>query len=193
MSFIAGTGTRKIQNMDVAEKTKVLDILIGQIDQWDTDLGMGQHTIISGMAEGFDSALAIAALKHGNPLHLYIPNRGYGEYYWGKNSLSGRNRKAEFDAIVAQSERVEYTDERIGVSGLYHNGIHLNFWRNQAMVDDADVLFGWVTGPNEADGGTADCVRRWNIKREDNSALYFPPVVPIKAMYEGTEPLHPFI
>ena len=186
MLYIAGTGTRQIQLMAASDKQKVIDTIIEQLDIWAELYGQaggeGRVTVISGMAEGFDAAMAAAAIKASVPLWCYVPNRGYGNYYWGSHSLTGQNRLAKFNEILEYAEKVEYTNERLGVPAgkLYHGGVHLNFLRNQAMVDDATHLFGWVDGDKEPDGGTADCVRRWNIKREEQGANYFPPVVPIK-------------
>lgn len=160
MPYIAGTGTRKIQRLDAEQKTNVLSTIITKLREFPN------YTVISGMAEGFDAALATAALICGNPLHCYVPNRGYGQYYWGNNSLTERNRIDEFNHILSQAQEVLYTNEEMGVNSLYHQGIHMNFWRNQQMVDKADVLFAWASGPDEADGGTKDCITRWIAKQE---------------------------
>lgn len=185
MLYIAGTGTRQIQLMTAEEKNKVIDVILDQLQVWQLHneaFGDGEGiTVISGMAEGFDSALAAAAIRGGYRLWCFVPNRGYGNYYWGRKSLTRTNRERQFNKILAQAEHVEYTNEVLGVNGLYHNGLHMNFHRNQHMVDRADVLFGWVNSNGTADGGTADCVRRWNAKMaqvEDKR------LVAIKALYE---------
>lgn len=178
MKKIAGTGTRSIQKLSVPEKSRVLEIiteqlnLFGELDA--ANGGDGKIIVISGMAEGFDSALAMAAISVGMELHCYIPNRGYGNYYWGQKSQTGQNRLAQFNAIVAQAAHVEYTNEKLGVNSLYHNGVHMNFLRNQHMVDDADILFAWATSEKEADGGTRDCICRWLTKREAAGPEHFP-------------------
>lgn len=105
---------------------------------------------MSGMAEGFDELLARSALDLGIPLWAAVPNRGYGRYYWGEHSLFGRDRLAEFDAILEQAKWVTYVCQT-----LYEGGLHSNLVRNRWMVEHTDEF---MVGPGGK--GTADCLRR---------------------------------
>lgn len=108
-------------------------------------------TLISGMAEGWDEAIAKVAMRNNIPYIVMIPNRGYGDYYWGRNSLLQINRMKTFDQLCDQASEVIYV-----CKSLYVDGVHANFIRNQAMVDACDSAL--VYEPNSR--GTRDAVTR---------------------------------
>lgn len=137
-------------------------------------------TIICGMAEGFDKICLIAAFQVGLNVHLAIPSKSYGSYYWGKNSLTGKNQYHQFEVYVNMAEaqtickkNVTYIMEDVhGITkGLYlpngtPKGRHANFVRNDWMVSKADMFF--IYEPNKNDqgfyvGGTADLLH--SVKR----------------------------
>ncbi len=160
MLYIAGTGTRAIQTESVERKNEIIDLICGKLKDW-MDARPDGVSVISGMAEGFDSALAQAAILMELPLICCIPNPGYGDYYWGKKSKTGKDRSRAFNIIKSAAIEIEYTNIYYSVgNSLYKDGVHMNFWRNQRMVDRCDVLFAWATGPTDADGGTSDCIKR---------------------------------
>jgi len=105
--------------------------------------------VISGMAEGFDEALARAAIMANVPFIAAIPNNGYIEYYWGKKSMLGRNRMAESQEILSKASDIVYVCD-----GIYGpDGRHANFHRNEWMVDHANIV--WAYNPTTR--GTAQC------------------------------------
>jgi len=107
--------------------------------------------LISGMAEGWDEAIAKAAMRNDIPFTAMIPNRGYGDYYWRRNSLLKVDRLATFNQLVNAANEVIYV-----CKGLYVDGVHANFVRNQAMVNACDGAL--VYEPTSS--GTQDAVRR---------------------------------
>lgn len=139
----AGSGSRSLK-LNPEMFTRVFNRLIEMIRQ--TKPAM----LITGMAEGFDEALALAAMATQTPLKAMIPFRGYCNYYWGKNSVTGKNRLAECKQIVAYAQAtggVEYicSDWR-GPDGRY-----AMFHRNEAMAKACDKA--WIWDPSSK--GTA--------------------------------------
>lgn len=133
----AGSGSRSLK-LDPEMFTRVFNRLIEMIRQTKPSL------IISGMAEGFDEALALAAMATQTPLKAMIPFKGYCNHYWGKNSVTGKNRLAECKQIVAYAQvtgGVEYicSDWR-GSDGRY-----AMFHRNEAMAKACDKA--WIYNP----------------------------------------------
>lgn len=177
--WIAGTGTRKIQTLEMWEKA----LIFTRIEQFLQDMIdlHGDVGVISGMAEGFDKALAIVALHMGLPVVACVPNRGYGHHYWGLHSLTGKDMEYHFDHLLERVDEVEYADEFYRVRGLYKDGIHMNFWRNQRMVDRANHLLAYGTKETVSDGGTADCVKRGAYKRATNPDFEISFLAPVAA------------
>lgn len=133
---IAGTGSRKLANHPGLMHTVMLelrDMLLVEKAKHD------KLEVISGMAEGFDEVIAYAAMIASVPFHAYIPNDGYGDYYWAKNSVTGRDRIQDWNKLISAAASVQYI-----CNGIYQNGIHSNFVRNCAMVEDSDYLWALV-------------------------------------------------
>jgi hypothetical protein len=141
LMVVAGTGSRSlITNMSTLRKI--------QEDLAEKMLKEGVERVISGMAEGFDECIAMAAIDAGVPFIAAVPNKGYGQYYWGANSLTRRNRLLEFNQLLDRADEVVYICD-----GIYQNGRHANFVRNEWMADHADRV--WVYNPTSV--GTAHC------------------------------------
>lgn len=107
--------------------------------------------LISGMAEGWDEAIAKVAQRNGIPYIVMIPNQGYGDYYWRRNSVLGYDRSDTFKLLVKHASQVVYVCKT-----LYVDGVHANFVRNQAMVDACHGAL--VYKPESA--GTRDAIAR---------------------------------
>ena len=136
----AGSGSRSLK-LDPEMFTRVFNRLIEMIRQTKPSL------IISGMAEGFDEALALAAMATQTPLKAMIPFKGYCNHYWGKKSLTGKNRLNECKQIVAYAQKtggVEYicSDWR-GADGRW-----AMTHRNEAMANACHKA--WVYNPTTA-------------------------------------------
>ena len=154
MSFVvAGTGSRNLQTASVEDKKAAHGIVTAELnrlrDKYGDDL-----IIMSGMAEGFDKLLAIVAIELGIKLWCVIPNKGYGSYYWGQKSLTGKNQLKQFNELVNKAEHVTYVDKVTpGMQGLYRDGKHVNFIRNEFMVFSAHAFLIW----DPSTRGTAHC------------------------------------
>lgn len=174
--IVAGTGSRSIQTGTTIEKQNCMNRILAALREYQSD-----HTdnlvVITGMAEGFDKALAIASLQLGIRTWAFVPNTGYGVYYWGKHSLTGSPQFDQFHDLLIQMEKVEYTTEYYGCnpkalyidpttpgtwSGQKGKGlIHANFVRNNRMVEVAREFLVW----DPTSSGTSQCLAQ--IKRAE--------------------------
>lgn len=97
--------------------------------------------VISGMALGWDQALAWAAVELNIPFYAYIPFVGQ-EKAWPKQSQS------EYHLLLDHAHAVkECSEPGYAVWKMQH--------RNKCMVDDALVVLALWNG---SDGGTANCI-----------------------------------
>ena len=147
--IVAGTGSRSLV-LDESKFTDIYDKLIVLLTDYREIMG-NQLTVLSGMAEGFDECLAHASILVGASLMVAIPNKGYGNYYWKRNSLLGEDRMTEFNSLVS------YAQDTGGVKyvcpSIYDKGRHSNFIRNEFMADLADVVLVY----NPTSSGTRHC------------------------------------
>lgn len=99
--------------------------------------------VISGMALGFDQALAEAAIRRGLPFTAAVPHRGQ-ERIWPAASQRKYRWLLEHAARVEVVSEGDYTSRKMQL-------------RNEFMVRGAtEVLALWDGGP---EGGTANCIR----------------------------------
>jgi uncharacterized phage-like protein YoqJ len=138
--IVAGTGHRpnKLGGYDNFSKERVYNHARRSIPKETTKL-------VSGMALGWDMALAHAALDKAIPLIAAIPFKGQ-EKMWPKES------KEEYHWLLSHATSIAIVSE-----GSYA------IWKmqalNQWMVDYADTILALWDG---SDGGTANCVRYAN-------------------------------
>lgn len=105
--------------------------------------------VISGMALGWDFALAKAATKLNIPFHAYIPCKNQ-ECKWPANS------QKEYLHLLSLSRK------KVTISEHYTNSCMQQ--RNIAMVDAASYgLALW----NGTDGGTSNCIKYANSKKKE--------------------------
>ena len=147
---IAGTGSRSLI-LDEEKMDKVEDYLIELLYQAKAKHG-DNLVVISGMAEGFDEALARSAMCVGITLIAAIPNKGYSAYYWRDNSQLKVDRMDTFQDLAGYAHRSGGVHYVCG-KNIYVDGKHSNFVRNEWMADRADVV--WVYNPTSR--GTAQC------------------------------------
>ena len=120
--------------------------------------------VVSGMAEGFDEALARAAVAVGVPFVAAVPNPSYMNYYWTR-SVTGKSRLKHGTDLLAQAAEVVYVCKTHASTLPKYNGRagSANFERNEWMVDRANVM--WAFHPVDDAGnvltltsGTKHCV-----------------------------------
>ena len=142
-----GTGSRSmIMHPDAREHYEYLRHIILAARDADDEL-----VLISGMAEGFDEAIAKIGMREGIPYIACVPNPTYGNYYWRDHSVTGRNRIETFRELMSHAQDIIFV-----CNSIYQNGEHSNFVRNQYMVDICDMAY--VYKPQSS--GTRDAVRR---------------------------------
>jgi uncharacterized phage-like protein YoqJ len=138
MTTIAGTGHRPGKRFDYSEET--FEDLVATASAWLKN--NRPDTVISGMALGWDQALAVAAVRLGIPIHAYIPFIGQADA-WPKPAVERYWRLLEQCAEKVTVCLGGYAPEKMQR-------------RNEAMVDACDtVLALWDGSP----GGTGNCVR----------------------------------
>lgn len=162
---LAGTGSRRIKTASRAVRQTAWQLLLGRLARARALHGR-RLVVMSGFAEGWDEAVAKAGLEVGARLWAAVPTRSYGRYYWSAGqSLTGRDRTAEFNTLLERAWRVTYVMEDVHQTrALTLDGKHANAWRNDFMVtgDGADFPGAddfVVLGPVKARSGTAHCVQ----------------------------------
>lgn len=143
---IPGTGSRSF-----AQEPRQKEILI-QLQSWLVAKQVLNENlvVVSGGSRGWDAWVASMASKADIPFVLCLPNKGYGEYYWGRAGLMDT-----FSKMCAKAQWIEYTMEDVlKKPGLYVNGRHSNFLRNDRMVELGHEFV--VYGPTSS--GTKDCL-----------------------------------
>lgn len=149
--ILAGTGSRQLQLASLADKRSIFAKTIDAIQSYKDANGLVR--IMSGGAEGFDSCLARAAMHLELPLILALPNKSYGSYYFGKNSVTKTNRLDKFREMVDYASEVVYISDFFPGQGVKPDGRHLNFRRNDFMVAEADHMLVY----DSKSPGTKDC------------------------------------
>lgn len=161
--IIAGTGTRQLINEDKEYRHKVLNYLQDLLTQAKAKHG-DNLVVVSGMAEGFDEALARAAVAVGVPFVAAVPNPSYMNYYWTR-SVTGKSRLKHGTDLLAKASEVVYVCKTHTSTLPKYNGRagSANFQRNEWMVDRANVM--WAFHPVDDAGnvlpltsGTKHCV-----------------------------------
>lgn len=103
---------------------------------------LGANEVISGMALGWDQALANAADDASIPFIAYVPFAGQ-EFAWPKRT------QADYQYLLKRASEVKIVCEGGYAAWKMQK-------RNKAMVNDAThILALW----NGTDGGTANCIR----------------------------------
>jgi uncharacterized phage-like protein YoqJ len=133
----AATGHRpdKLGGYDLATTGKVIDF---------AELVLKHHqpsTVISGMALGWDMAIAQAAIRLDIPFHAYIPFQGQ-ELHWPMAT------RLYYKALLKLAQHVVVCSE----GGFSKQAMQV---RNERMVDNCEMLLALWNGSS---GGTANCL-----------------------------------
>lgn len=145
--ILAGTGHRpeKLGGYEPRARAELIRVAGFCLDHYKP------RRVISGMALGFDQALALAALLRGIPLVACVPFAGQ-ELRWPLES------QQTYHAILAKADAVEVVCK----PGYDAQKMQL---RNIAMVEACTLLLACWDGTA---GGTANCIRyaeRGDVKR----------------------------
>jgi uncharacterized phage-like protein YoqJ len=127
MNIVAGTGHRELPYDD----TFLLDIAQRALIKAKPKL------VLSGMAQGWDTILAEAAVSLGIPFNAICPFKGQGSN-WPEEA------KKRYIELLAKAKEVIYTSDH------YHK--HCFFVRDRYLVDNSDILFAMWDGREK--GGT---------------------------------------
>lgn len=132
---IAGTGSRSLTLANDDTRQKALSDLVALLGE------RGATRVYSGGAEGWDAALAQAAWLASIPYTLYLPNKGYIDYYWGKTSVTGRDRRKAAATMLERADEVVYVCASLYGDHPHKEGekLHANFVRNHFLLCDANL------------------------------------------------------
>lgn len=146
--IIAGTGHRpdKLGGYTTEIQMRLTQLAIAAFIRFDPD-----H-VVSGMALGWDTAIANAALDLGIPLIAMIPFVGQ-EKKWPVAAQKIYHEILDAAMLVEVSAPGGYAPEKMQL-------------RNMNMVNSCDILLALWNG---SDGGTANCVR---YAREQNKEIH---------------------
>lgn len=138
MTIVAATGHRpnKLGGYDAETEKKLIDFATAVLQQHQPS------TVITGMAIGWDLAIAQAAVRLGIPFHAYIPFNGQ-ELKWPDST------RLYYRALLRHAQHVVVCSE----GGFSKDAMQI---RNVAMVDNCHEL---VALWNGSTGGTANCLR----------------------------------
>lgn len=145
--IIAGSGHRpdKLGGYDPKIAQRIKELAINELQKY---LSPGilkkdeELIVISGMALGWDTALALAALELKIKLHCYIPFIGQ-ESKWPSDSRILYKMILKQAALIKCCSPGEYTVAKMHV-------------RNKEMVDSCDLLLVLFDGTS---GGTSACIK----------------------------------
>lgn len=135
--ILAGTGHRpdKLGGYEVEATMRVIDFATKMMSE------RAPSRIITGMAIGWDMALAQAAMNLGIPFHAYVPFEGQ-ELKWPMST------RLYYKVLLNKAEHIEICS----TGGYSKASMH---FRNQRMVDDCDAVAAlWNGSP----GGTNNCI-----------------------------------
>lgn len=152
--IIAGTGHRppvlfKDNFYSPTNKQKLIAFATDKIDEFAKTWHPRLNGVISGMAQGWDNAIAHAALNLNIPLIAAVPFTGM-DSKWPKDS------KDDYNYLLSKASEVVIVSE-----GGYAN--YKFFLRDQYMVDNCDLLLALYNG--NPTGGTAITVKYATTKK----------------------------
>lgn len=140
--IVAGTGHRPNKVLIGQRNAYHPDVHLRLVDLARATLRRKQPTrVISGLAQGWDTALALAAVELGIPFHAYVP-------FQGQESKWPDAARRRYHDLLRLAERV-----LIVCPGGY--SMEKLQRRNECMVDDSDLLAALWNG---TPGGTRNCL-----------------------------------
>jgi uncharacterized phage-like protein YoqJ len=149
--ILAGTGHRpnKLGGYSTEAFGKLINIAKEYLSSNKPDL------IISGMAIGWDQALAVAAIELDIPFDAYVP-------FIGQEAMWPKHVKEYYKQLLSKARVVNY------ISDGGYTGLKMQL-RNEAMVNDCDRILAMWDGSS---GGTANCIKYAETKQRPIINLY---------------------
>lgn len=108
--------------------------------------------VISGMALGWDTAVALASINLGIELHCYVPFNGHHARWSSK-------QQEQFNSIIQQADKVLYPQgEDVPRKRSYSEVAKLLLNRNTDMLNNSNRVVALFNG--EPKGGTYDAIKK---------------------------------
>jgi len=146
--IVCGTGHRP--NKLGGYSKPVFESLVSTAKVWLQANLLDGDVVISGVALGWDQALAVAAIRLKIEVHAYVPCAGHSKQ-WPEES------QRLYKRILQKCSEVR----------LIHPGDYIPAcmqWRNEAMVDASDAVLALWDGSS---GGTGNCIKYAKKKKKD--------------------------
>lgn len=160
VTIVAGTGHRPekliigaYNGYDSEVARRIVDLAVCAIGRYHPEI------IITGMAQGWDQAIAEAAFVMAVPYHAYVPFQGQ-ERRWPKSA------QRKYQSLLSDAEQVRVIND--GVVENHAQAAQLMQQRNEAMMDalgEDDSV--WALWNGDTFGGTYNCVK-YAQRREIN-------------------------
>jgi uncharacterized phage-like protein YoqJ len=144
--IIAGTGHRpnKLGGYGDDVQEKLLELALHSLDH------LKPERVISGMALGWDQALAAAALIRGTYLIAAVP-------FASQASRWPAASQRTYESLLKKADRVVFVDEENGCRDAGEYSVLKMHQRNEWMVRSCDRLLALWNG--DETGGTANCIQ----------------------------------
>jgi uncharacterized phage-like protein YoqJ len=147
---LMGTGHRPKLYVEYSDYYESLSVMQKSIEAVISKYEIKLDVVISGMALGFDTALAMYAVSNNIPLHIYSPFIGQ-EYSWSDDYIG------TYTALVKQAERVHFSTNRYPANkGAAINALYK---RNADMLQSAEVCLTFKR-PEVDSGGTVSAIKK---------------------------------
>lgn len=128
-------------------RSLVVEVALDALEEWNPDL------VISGLATGWDTAIAIACVIRNTPFHAYVPFEGQARNW-------SRTDREAYHSLIEEAEDVRVICSTESRRAYYQ--------RDVAMVDaltgpDDRVLALWLGDPNSGTALTIDYAMDWLV------------------------------
>jgi hypothetical protein len=156
MITICGTGSRDLAVAKPEVRRSVYDWVVSWLDEL---AALDKVLVLSGMAEGFDECVAVAASRMGLRWEAAIPHRNYASHYWGRVSVTGRDRSGAFAGLAGGAARRHIISPSVYIYTSDGRRVHSNFARNTWMLERSDVVLAYPTGSPGTRHGLEEAAR----------------------------------
>lgn len=148
---LMGTGHRPKNYVEYKHYEESLHVLKNSIAKVVEEKEIEVSHVISGLALGFDTALAMYANENNIPLHAYIPFIGQ-EYMWSTNMQN------TYQTLIKSAERIHIAHSK-NIPDSRRNIVSALHQRNTAMLENTDLCLTFHRR-DITTGGTVDAIKK---------------------------------
>lgn len=124
-------------------RATLIELAMAKLEEWHPDV------VLTGMATGWDMAMASAAMLCNVPYRAYVP-------FLGQERLWSNTDKGQYRDLLDEAEDVRVFSP-VQTNSAYHD-------RDRALVDDSDRLLAlWLGDPDTGTGQTLTYADGWLV------------------------------